>query len=527
MKKLFALLLVVLMLLPCLVACGNKPADSTDTSKETDTTTDTSKPSDTDTSKPSDTDTSKPSDTDTGSSSNDKISSQDTVLTKYKGKTLNVLGSYWNNANNAPWTLPELVCKGKDDETNFGLLINGGVVDRNELIKEKYGVTVNWIGTGSSAVKADISSSIAAGEAGTVYHLALPRAYSACDLITMEVLYDLLSSKYIDLSRSYYNADATQAHSAFGKSFFVGGDFSFLYKHTTSLIYLNKTMADKIEDFPDLYAMVKEGKWTIDELIKLAKGVVKDDGDGVWTNKDTYGAYLSYLPLFTAFGIKTVSSDGEHAMEITINDPKINTIINKILEINGSTWNRSEWKKEDGNNDWYAPVNAIIEGRLLFMYEVVEKYGTFAANSDKVTVGALPLPKLNEAQEGYATTSAIQTALMCIPRTTDDREFSEYMLDVLAWTGAKYVVSKYDQQLEAYLPDDDGATSEMLNDYIFPNVKYDLGLTCDWGWGKLAGVLRDCYTGGTNNFQKLYEESYDAALAQITSWNDAYEFYEE
>lgn len=526
MKKLFALLLVVLMLLPCLVACGNKPAESTtDTSTDTDTTTDTSKPSDTDTSKPSDTDTSKPSDTDTGSSSVEKISTKDTVVKKFKGKTLNVLATKWNESNDAPWTLPELSTSGSK---GFDALIANGVVERNELIREKYGVTINWIATNSGAVQNDIATSIASGEAGTKYDIAMPRLPQAMGLLTSGTLYDLLSSQYIDLSRSYYNETATTAFSAFGKSFFVGGEFNFLYMYTTEFMFFNKTMAGKIEDFPDLYAMVREGKWTIDEFIKLSKDLVQDDGDGKWTDDDSYGSYLDLNYLFTSSGIKTVSSDGEHGMELTVNDPKLNTIIGKILDIQSATWNRTGWQST------WAAMGAFQRGRLLFYTEVTEKYTSFATIADQVTAGAVPLPKLNEAQEQYYTTAAVQTPLMCIPRTTSDREFAEYMVDVLMWTGSEYIVDNYAKVLENLVPDDKknedderSETMEMLLDYIFPGVIYDAGRIHGYGNNAINNSLTGCYSEGTNNFTKLYEENYEAALDLITEWNDAYQFYED
>ena len=123
---------------------------------------------------------------------------------------------------------------------------------------------------------------------------------------------------------------------------------------------------------------------------------------------------------------------------------------------------------------------------------------------------------------------------------------STYFFDVISWTGQEYLMGySYDENGEkvfTYTEDEDGNvvdpgygyysylrarvkdykeqgdTMEMITDYIFAGLCYDVGYMHSWD-GLLSSVQGDSYSGDENKFQTAYEGAYENALAIVEEWN--------
>ena len=569
MKKFFALLLVALMLLPSIVACGETetpPSESskvesstnggnqtssskddgagtTDTSSSTPSsgTTDNSGtnsstvPSTGDSSNVPSTGTSIPVNPPVSSSTNGGNNGEGSgsteeppvVNTKWNGKTLNILSTVWGSSTepSAPWSQVELTV-GPDDWTStagFGVIINKAVLERAQEIRETYGVELNWINSRGSQIATMISEAIVGGSENTKYHIAMPRMMEAQTIVATNGIYDVASSRHIDLSKSYYNQVSVESYSIAGYTLFVAGDFSFLDEQTSYLMYYNVAMTNGL-DIPDLYSMVKAGNWTIDELTNISMLVKKNEGDPKWTDEDTYGFGTTNMSRFFQYsGIKQVSVQaGQYGNKyvVSLDDPKVGTLLDKILAINGSDWARTRW---DG--DYGALQAAFTEGRLLFYNEVIQKIDYFKNQTEEFKVGVLPCPKLSTDQETYYTPCSYQSVVMCIPKATPDREMSEYFFEILSYTGQKYVMKAFKENMRTNLDPATAAESmEIIENYIFPNLCYDQGYMYGWN-GLLSSVQNNSYASGKNNFTQEYTSAAEEALATVANWNLAWEDY--
>ncbi|MBO5262188.1 MAG: hypothetical protein J6B45_03990 [Clostridia bacterium] len=575
MKKFFALLLAALMLLPCIVACGktnDDPVDSSESSKQQQDNTDPSTKPSTGTSnsdKPgsgssdnSSTEGSKPGDEtppsgSTGSSTGGSTGTTDTtvpsgstgsstggsgvdpkppqpdiypeVVTKWEGSTLNILATIWTGeAPSAPWSQVELTVGENDwnSTAGFGVIINSAVLRRAQEIKDTYGVELNWINARGSQIANIISEAIVSG-AGTKYHIAMPRMMEAQTIVSGNSIYDLANREYINLSNSYYSQTAVESYTVYDHTLFAAGDFSFLDEQTSYLIYYNVAMTTGFEAFPDLYQLVKDGKWTIDQMTNVAKLVKKNEGDPNWTDDDTYGFGTTNMSRFFQYsGIKQVSVGeskyGGMEYKLSLDDPKVGTLIDKILTITGADWARTSW---DG--DYTALQAAFTEGRLLFYNEVIQKSDYFAQQTDEFKVGLLPCPKLSESQDTYYTPCSYQSVVMCIPKATPDREMSDYFFEILSYTGQKFIMSAYKENLRTKLDPETAADSmHIIEEYIFKNLCYDQGYMYGWN-GLLSSVQNESYASGKNNFTSEYTDAAEEALATLANWNLAWYDYTE
>ena len=202
------------------------------------------------------------------------------------------------------------------------------------------------------------------------------------------------------------------------------------------------------------------------------------------------------------------------AYEICLNDTRVSTLIDKMLGITAENWARTSW-----TGGYEALQAAFSEGRLLFYTEVVEKAGYFKNQTDDFKVGVLPAPKLSESQEKYYTPCSYMAVVMCIPKSSPDREMSDYFFEILSYTGQKYVMDAYTKNLVSFLNAETATQSlKILQNYIFANLCYDQGYMYGWD-GLLTHVQNESYSSGKNNFTSVYTAAYEDASRLVSQWN--------
>ena len=484
MKKIFAIILILAMLIPFAVACGSGEETTTENIDY------------------------------------DKFTSKNTVKKYWEGETLLVAATAWSAKPSYPWSTMELVIK-EGETSDWGEKIDKAVLERTAFIKETYGVDVIWENSSRYYTHDVLANAILAGN-DPDYDLAMPRAMRAQAIVANGSVYDMANREYINFNNSYYNKNSVKTYTAKGHTFFITGDFANLDKETAYILYVNKTLLGGEEKTNELYQLVKDGKWTWDKLVTYANAAWKDDGDGRKGSEDTYGLFTFYLTRFYEyFGVTQAGTDkstGE--WKITLNDPKVNDIVDAIIEANVSVWSR-----DAQNGSWgHIATDAFADDKILFCNEVVQRIKYIPERIPIDNLGVVPFPMLNEEQGKYYVPCAYQhPTLMCVPKTTSDRNMSDYFVDVLAWTGKEYVMESYYWQMAGRLGDQE---MEMIKEYILPNISYDAGAAIGWNT-LIGGVLSESYNGNKNNFEEAYSEREAEALKMIKDWNNAWGAYTE
>ena len=492
MKKIFAIILILAMLVPFAVACGGENETTTTTTTE-------------------------------NTATDGKFSSKDTVKKDWEGETLLVAATAWSGNPSYPWSTMELVIK-EGETSDWGEKIDKAVLERTAYIKATYGVDVIWEWASRYNTHDVLKNAMAAGN-DPDYDLAMPRAMRAQAIVANGSVYDMANRPYINFNNSYYNQDSVKTYTAKGHTFFITGDFATLDKETAFILYFNKELLGGEEATEELYQLVRDGKWTLDKLVTYASAAFKDDGDGRLGNNDTYGLYTTSLTkYYEYFGVKQAGVDEATGdWKIALNDPKANDVVAAIIGTNTSKWAQTAG---GGLVNSYPetitnPRYGVEEGTILFHNEVIQYIPRLLSEN----VGIVPFPMLNEEQgRYYVPCAAQQPTLMCVPKTTSDRNMSDYFVDVLAWTGREYTMKAYYENIRDQLYSD--TDLEMIKDYIVPNISYDAGNAV--GWGSLIGMaLGASYSGNKNNFEEAYAK-YDAeALQMIKDWNEAWGAYTE
>ena len=488
MKKIFALILILAMLIPFVVACDGGDDTTTTTTTEI--------------------------------IDYDKFTSKNTVKKDWEGETLLVAATAWSGNPSYPWSTMELAIE-EDKTSGWGEKIDKAVLERTAYIKATYGVDVIWEHSSRYNTHDVLKNAMMAGN-DPDYDLAMPRAMRAHSIVANGSVYDMANRPYINFNNSYYNQESVETYTAKGHTFFITGDFSNLDKETAFVVFVNKTVLGGEEELTKLYQLVKDGKWTWDKLVTYASAAFKDNGNNILDDVDIYGlSTQSFTRFYEYFGVKQAGTDkstGE--WKITLNDPKVNDIIDAIIEANSSDWARSAWAGvwESLSKDAYA------ENRILFFNEAIQRIKYITESMPVDNLGVIPFPMLNEEQGRFCVPcSSQQFTLLCIPKTTSDRNMSDYFVDVLAWTGNEYVMKAYYDQMAEQL----GAEEmEIMQNYIIPNITYDAGAAI--GWNTLIGdVIEESYRKNEINFEEVYAEHEADALKIIKEWNEAWGGYTE
>ena len=505
----------------------------TDSDAFSDTSTDINSDSNINTDFNTDTDSDIETDTDVGN--NDKptlnidLPLKD-VMENYRGQTVNILAPVWTgNTASYPWSTVELCVVDYDmNASGYGEVINNAVMERNELIENTYGINLNWINAQSASMANRLENAKRNSE---TFHLAMPYIYEAMEIVIDKSLYTI-SDEYINLNAEYYSEEVIDKLTLDGKTFFIGGDFSFLDEQNATVLFYNAQMLKELgSEAPDLYELVLNGTWTIDTMYSLAGSVSGNlDDEDKYTDNDKYGFATSDLTLFyQCFGVyqaqKRVDSLGRENFELDLQSEYINDIINNILY--------AQKEKKIVRTSWTgglsAAATAFEDNRVLFYNNVMQKSTSF---KEGLEFGILPFPKLNTEQDRYYAPVSQRTTVLCIPKATDDRVLSECMIEILTKSSSEAIMPAYLSTIENKLHDNQKKkTIEIIEKEIFPNLMYDIGYV----YGRYAGdgrgvatiIQSESVSAGFNSYKNAYMYNRVDADSIFEDWSSAYHIYSE
>ena len=322
-------------------------------------------------------------------------------------------------------------------EAANGEVVNDAVYSRNLALEERYNVKIGQ--ELLSHPETVIRNLVSAGD--DVYNLVFLEVLDLPGMLSVPLFRDLNKLPYIDFSRPWWNDYVNEALSIGGKLLYTTSDFMLSDKANTFITIFNKKLAG---DFGagDLYADVYDGSWTIDRMHRIAADVAGDvNGDGVFDGKDRFGMVCGTtnicFVLMTSFGNRMVEKDENDIPRLNMNNEKfirsldlvLDTIFNPdIAFING------DYKE--------TLSEAFADNRVMFDFGVV-RYLKSRSSTD-VDYGVLPLPKFDEQQEEYLTTTdKYGSMLFAVPIINADAEFDGFMLEALSAESSETSLKAY------------------------------------------------------------------------------------
>lgn len=407
-----------------------------------------------------------------------------------------------------------------DAEEQTGAVENDSVYERNRLIEERFNVVINAI-TCESPHNKIVSPTLAGDYA---YEIAAHMAYKANEPISKGVYCSWTDMPYVDLEKPWYNRLSNDSATINGRLFAATGDLALTSMMFTYGIFFNKRICEAYgHPDADLYAMVYDNKWTIDNFIGIVSGIYEDiNGNGETDDSDLYG--FGEFPCdpadvwLTSFGQTLTGRDKDGKIIVTIMTEKTQSALEKVVTMLYSTPGVRAYTEQ------WLERQRFPAGLMAFAPLAFENcFNTCRSMSD--SYGILPNPKWDEQQEKYLTQAFDEYSVFGIPISVPPERLDlvGVIFEALSAESYKTVYpAHYDVALKGkYSEDaDTAAMVDLIMDGRIFDFSYQFGIA---HFKRLPYWFRDLVMARSTDFASYYEKNISSVE---TGLEKLYEIYE-
>ncbi|MCI8387813.1 MAG: hypothetical protein HFE63_05040 [Clostridiales bacterium] len=373
------------------------------------------------------------------------------------------------------------------DEEN-GDVCNDAVYNRNKKVEEYFNVKIKAIPTFNAwndpqQVNAIVQSCMAQDD---VYDLTAVFTYQAGAPALEGYYYDWNDIPVVDFSREWWVQSANEAFSVNGHKYVAVGDLSITTLLLSYAIFFNQRIAEE-QQMPNLYEMVLDGDWTIDQLIKLSKDLYQDINNNGSADKDDIfgfaGNKATNLDAWnSAFDIPLISFDKNGIPSTNMNMERMQTGVEKVYSLYYDSTAFINFSNDD-------MIQQFVSGKVAFMTSPIKSAFT-SFREMKDDYGILPYPKLDDSQENYYSNSMDNYSLLSIPKTSKDTEFVGTIVEALTRESHFSVVpAYYDVALTSKYARDEQSVAML--DIIMNGRMYDFSILHSDELNKLPYLFRN------------------------------------
>ncbi len=433
---------------------------------------------------------------------------------KYNGKQITIASSNYVGA----WKILDYHIAMKDDTKT---LIGEAISRRNAIVEQELGIGINIYPTsqGDRNNYKNLQTAIQTGD--KAFDFALPMSSGIAAMLQTEgMLVDLKTISTLDLTHSWWNQNANNEYTIFGKQYAAVGDICFFNSVSPIVTYFSKDMIEE-NDLPNPYDLAEDNEWTFDTMKSMAIEVSNDSNattPGVdWD--DTFGiaaeqSSLVYWLLST--GERLTGRDADGNVTLTIyNDRSVDIVaaardilrdesITRALNITpGGSYNSF-------HKDYAIPKMA--NGEMLFMS--FQLLGGIDMSAQAINFGVVPMPKYDEAQKDYITYgNAAFSDHVIVPGglLTPDLEMIGYVIESMGYYAQKYITPAVVEQSVTLKGVTDEESAKWI-EFILDKQIFDIGYIFDWG--EMLNMFAALVTSDAD-FSSQYASKSGAIIAGI------------
>ena len=324
------------------------------------------------------------------------------------------------------------------------------------------------------------------------------------------MLLNLRMLPFTDFSAPYFDQDAMAAMSAGHAVWGAVGNYTFSPENYYA-IFFNRPLSQSLS-LTSPYELVKNGTWTWETLMTAsldARAALDENGaQTVWGDNLANLGLDVCEPLFMDSGaicITQSAPDTTPALSFDLDS------VSSVITLLRSGVHESSVSPKDGAED------AFTSGNLLYYCGTLSNMSRWSDIA--VPWGLVPLPKLNESQNGYSTYVG-ESAVLCVPSTTGALEETGMIMQALFAASSGNSLDLYLNEALQYFVRD-SATVEML-DLICSAPRYDFTTMFAGGYNYLNRVSADLVHSGItlnyapktvyNNYKAYAEKELTAAF---------------
>ncbi len=390
---------------------------------------------------------------------------------------------------------------------------------RNAWVEENYGITVTVVYEDHGPLEELVGRLYSSGDAE--YQLVDDFTFGSKLMMGHDYFINLADVRYVDFDDPWWVDSAIEQYSLGNYVEFGVSDMLLLDKGATALMYYNVDMAKDLE-INDMYEVVKDGDWTIEEMAYRAAVATRDNGDDVWDEKDIYGIVTGDDPvinLYTGSGNKFISRDenGDFYYSYCKDEGTAEAMIYILEEVMYGDFLWNTWHHRDGASPSFK------DNQALFTFSMAK--GANSMRDMESDYGVLPTPKLNEDQEDYySQVSPYHDSIFAIPVANEgNTDIIGAALELLSYYSYYNIQDTFYTVILQMRGTRDEESLKML-DIIFEHRTYDLGYLYDPA-AVTDPILRYTETGETGviSFWEGFSGKLEVAIEELNEMKDRYE----
>jgi len=407
-----------------------------------------------------------------------------------------------------------------NDESNY-TAVSEAVRARNDLIEQNHGIKIE-IGS----VKFPVTELRTLVESGVCdYDLVCDSVDGMVQSVTENLFWSL--DDLVDYQYPWWDQEAIESISIAGKHYFLSGDCMITDDDNTYLYLYNKDMYEDNSTlgntYGNLYAIVRDGKFTLDIFEEMCRVVSHPSEEGLWDFNATYGnlshAYGANV-MMNGCDFATASPDESGYFQINVGTDRGVSLFDKVYSVmsDKQITQRAELIIGQGANPskyGFAELEEMfVNGRGLFYNTTSSSISILKTRSEGLDFdfGVLPIPKFDEHQTRYCNTvNRYHSTVMGIPISSSEKlETACVLMQALGYYSKDVTNAYYMQtlQLQALTANDD---AEML-DLVYENRFYDLGAMFNWGSDALVNFYGSLIANDSAN---TIVSSWDAISTRV------------
>ena len=385
----------------------------------------------------------------------------------------------------------------KEEQT--GELVNDALYQRNEIVSKRLNVSIEafasdgWENYNNSVDS--IRASIMAGDGA----FDIVAGWSArIPTLSVEGLFlNLNKMDYLDLDAMWWNQSLVKDLQVAGQLHFLTGDIALsMLSSMYAYAFNQKVAADN--QVEDLYAVVREHRWTLDYVNDLTANLYKDlNGNGETGDDDFYGLVTNCGNDADAFmqgaRVSMLSRDEEGFPVLDVDEERMASLVEKVYTL---LWENPGVQPMVGGDVWSTNIDAFVEDRALLVTAVMSVIKSSTADMES-DFGLLPYPLYDENQPDYGTRVQDAVTLWSIPIDVRNSDMSAAVMEALAAQSWRTVTPAFFDVALKYRYSRDKQTAEMLDlirDNIFINFECVYGESFNYPYHVMRNMMTEKYS---------------------------------
>jgi len=413
-------------------------------------------------------------------------------------------------------------------EQQNGDIVNDSIYRRNSKVQGD--LNINFKFTDISLVGGDdfgktVRNFVMAGSDD--YDLLVNAQYDCVQLATANVFTNLNNAPYINLAQPWWPAGYIR-EMAIGKDnlYFLTGDISLVFVRQMSCVYFNKEVyAEYFGDPDDMYKLVLDGKWTLDKLSDMGKGMYRDlNGNGLYDDDDQYAYGVLPANLTDHFmldaGIRLTARDSDGLPYFIMNNEKTAAFTEKLYSLFYENEGSRVFPPTNESNNITIPKK-FMRNELLFDFGWF--YISELLRDMKADYGIIPFPKYDENQPEYLSLAHDIVPLYCVPITCDKLDIIGAALELLAFETYKTVLPTYFEiALKLKYIRDSTDDAFKIIDMIHDNCTTDFAYIYTMSLNNIGHIMRELMQAKSSDFVSRYERIEPRIQASLEKIIEAY-----